>query len=94
MGTPVLAVQATITISLDIENAYELYDDVYTSATDVVVPAPPADDSDERGEWVQEHIYPLTGVGNTRGDSWHDVTITASSHPDLLAVGATFDFGY
>jgi hypothetical protein len=42
--------------------------------------------------WGREHIYQFTGTGRTDGDSWYDVTITASSRPELI--GRTFQFGY
>lgn len=46
------------------------------------------------GEWAQEHIMetPLTGVGHEDGDSYYDVTITASTMPSL--VGRKFTWGY
>jgi len=81
-------------VSLHVENAYELYDDVEYEINDVVVPTPPSDvDSDEFAEWVQNHIIdPYTGVGHEDGDSWYDVKVTASSDPAL--VGRKFDWGY
>ena len=85
----------SITVSLEIDNKYELYADVTTHATDVQVPAPPIEvDSEEYEEWAEDHIYAETGVGHEDGDSWYNVEVTASSHPHLLAVGATFEFGY
>lgn len=85
--------EATITISLEIENAYELYDDVTTYETDVTMPAPPADeDSQEYEDWAYTHIFALTGVGHEDGDSWYDVTVTACSDPALI--GRTFEWGY
>lgn len=84
----------TITISLEIENTYELYDDVTTHKTDVVIPAPPTmeEGTSEYDDWAYDHIYSLTGVGHEDGDSWYDVTITACSEPEL--VGRAFQFGY
>jgi hypothetical protein len=79
-----------ITVSLRIENTYELYDDVVTTVTDAVIPAPPA--NGDTDEWAWDHIYPFTGVGHEDGDSWYDVEITASSDPAL--VGRKFDWGY
>lgn len=82
-----------VIVSLHIENTYELYEDVDTHVTDVVIPAPPADvDSKEYEEWAYDHINCYTGVGHTDGDSWYDVEITASSDPEL--VGRTFEWGY
>jgi hypothetical protein len=92
-----------VRLVLEIENTYELYDDVTTYA-DVVVPIPPAEDEEgaadglemcqetPRETWSREHIYELTGVGHTDGDSWYDVTVLWSS--DAALVGSTFDWGY
>ena len=94
-GEPAPGTAGTVTVSLTIENTYELYEDVTTYAVDRVVPAPPcgpADDADAFNEWAHEHIYQFTGTGHTRGDSWYDVEITASSEPALI--GHTFEFGY
>lgn len=82
-----------ITVSLQIENTYELHADVTTHAVDVVLPAPPGD-PDGNEDWAQEFVFAQTGSGHTTGDAWYDVTVTASSHPDLLAVGTTFEYGY
>lgn len=85
---------STIRVSLHVENNYELYADVTTTFTDVTMPAPPADrDGETYSEWAYTNIYePYTGVGNTEGDSWYDVEITACSDPSL--VGETFEWGY
>lgn len=85
----------TITISLTIENTYELYDDVTTTVTDEVIPAPPTldEDSEAYKDWGHEQIIDrFTGVGHEDGDSWYDVTVTACSEPAL--VGRTFQWGY
>jgi hypothetical protein len=88
-----MAAEATVTVSLEIENTYLDGDTVITTVTDVVIPDPPADeDSDEYHEWGREHIFQFTGTGRTEDDSWYDVTITASSRPELI--GRTFQFGY
>lgn len=81
-----------ITFDLAIENTYEGGDTATTTAK--VVAPPPPEDPGERDEWAFKHIYPRTGTGRVSGDSWYDATVTASSHPDLLPVGTTFDFGY
>lgn len=81
-----------ITISLTIENTYELYDDVTTYVYDALIPPPPPEGSPEWDDWEYEHIHSWTGTGRTDGDSWYDVTVTACSDPSL--VGRTFDFGY
>lgn len=94
-GQALHAAVPTITISLEIENTYELeeYDDETTTVTDAVMPAPPADrDSQAFEDWADEHIKPLTGTGQTRGDSWYDVEVTACSDPTL--VGHEFQWGY
>jgi hypothetical protein len=88
----------TITISLDIENSYELYPTVCTTITDQEIPAPPEPTSDKdadykaMNDWAYETIYQFTGTGRTHGDSWYAVTVTACSNPAL--VGREFDFGY
>lgn len=83
-----------VIISLHVENAYELYEDVEVTVTDVVVPAPPADtESDDYEKWARHQIINrYTGAGHIDGDSWYDVLITASSDPAL--VGRTFEWGY
>jgi hypothetical protein len=84
----------TVTLTLRIENRYELYPTEITTPT-VTVPAPPEDeDSDAYDEWTWEHIHDTTGVGHEDGDSWYDVEVTESSRPDLIPVGKTWDFGY
>jgi hypothetical protein len=82
-----------ITISLEIENTYELYEDVTIAVHDEVIPAPPPqDDTKAYDSWAYDHIYPFTGVGYESGDSWYNVTVTACSDPTL--VGRTFEWGY
>ncbi len=82
-----------LTVSLTIENGYELYDDVTTRVVDALITPPPADvDSDEYQDWEQTQIIRWTGVGHTTGDSWYDVTVTACSDPALI--GKAFSFGY
>jgi hypothetical protein len=84
-----------ITISLAIDNTYEDGTTIPTVATDVVVPPPPTDrDSGAWVDWSYDHIFERTGTGRTDGDSWYDVKVTASSNPDLIPVGLTFEFGY
>lgn len=85
-------------LSLRIENAYELYEDVVTYRA-VVVPLPPSQDGEDdasvqaRRDWEWDYIFCWTGVGHEDGDSWHDVEILESSHPDIVAVGNKYDFG-
>lgn len=86
---------AEITISLKIENAYADGTQITTYATDVQMPAPPVggeQDAEQWDTWKYEHLYAFTGTGRTDGDSWYDVTVTACSDPAL--VGRTFEFGY
>jgi hypothetical protein len=84
----------TVTISLLIENTYELYDDVTVYQSNAVIPAPPDPETepDLYDEWKYLHIYCFTGVGHEDGDSWYDVTVLDCSDPEL--VGQEFDFGY
>lgn len=90
---PVRPANPTVTISLTIENTYELYPDVFSYVADAVVTAP-ADGADEAAidDWGREVLEPFTGVGNEQGDSWYDATITACSNPALI--GLTFSWGY
>lgn len=81
-----------IEITVRIENTYENGDEIVTVRT-ATVPAPPSDEG-ERDDWAYEHIHALTGTGRIDGDAWYDVEVTASSRPDLLPVGTTFEFGY
>lgn len=85
---------ATITISLEIENTYDDGYEVTTYAKDEVIPAPPTldEDSVDYADWAQTEIFPFTGTGKTEGDSWYDVTVLACS--DERLVGRTFEFGY
>ena len=82
-------------LSLNITNTYEDGDKIKTQVTDVEVPDPDIDDIiDELNDWAQDNIFDFTGTGRTKGDAWYDVTVTASSRPDLVPVGREFDFGY
>jgi hypothetical protein len=82
-----------VILNLYIENRYELYGRIDTKVTGVVVPAPPADEeSVEYDDWAYDNINCYTGTGHTKGDSWYDVKVTASSDPAL--VGRTFEWGY
>ncbi len=67
--------------------------DVISHVADAVLSAP-ADDADDAAieDWGREAFEPFLGVGNERGDSWYDATITACSNPDLI--GLTFSWGY
>ncbi|WP_031513660.1 hypothetical protein [Streptomyces sp. NRRL F-5123] len=79
------------TVKLAITNTYEGGAEIKTEAV-VTVPLPlPAEDTDERSDWADDHIFPETGAGRTRGNAWYDVEIVESSVPELL--GLTFRFG-
>lgn len=83
--------QTSVTMTLNIEDHYELYDTVIVNK-DVTAPTPPTDrDSADFEEWVQDNIYVHTGVGHEDGDSSYFVEITDSSDPDLI--GEEFEFG-
>nr|BFE56393.1 hypothetical protein GCM10020063_009190 [Dactylosporangium thailandense] len=80
-----------VTVTLHIDNVYELYGTVETTAT-VTIPVPPADqDSGAYDDWAQEYIFAETGTGRTGGNAGYFVRITASTNPDL--VGREFAFG-
>lgn len=84
-----------ITLDLRILNTYEDGDEYTTVKCGVEVPPPPVEEySDAYTDWADEHIFPHTGTGRTKGDSWYDVTVTASSAPHLIPVGTTYEFGY
>jgi hypothetical protein len=87
----------TIHLTLEIENTYELYEDE-TTRKEVDVPVPPGDDDgDAYDEWEYDNIFCHTGSASgtkTKGDSWYDVTVTASSAPGIIPVGTTYEFGY
>lgn len=82
-----------VRIGIKIENTYELYDDVTTYGV-VEVTTPPDPDGEAYDDWRDDNIKVWTGVGHTDGDSWYDVTVTHSSHPDVIPVGTTWDWGY
>lgn len=80
-----------ITVSLQIENSYELFPSVTTTFTDETVAAPESYDEGTIGEWAMETLFPFTGVGHQEGNSWYDVLIFDSSDPALI--GREFHFG-
>jgi hypothetical protein len=68
-----------------------IYTDVTQNTAAVVdVPDMPAE-GEARDEWAYDHLFPVTGIGRTDGDSAYVVTITESDTPD--AVGLVFEFG-
>jgi len=81
----------TVTLTLMIENHYEFYPTVLTTAT-VTIPAPPnPGDEAAYDEWAYDHIYPQTGTGHEDGDSWYFVDVIESTDPTLLR--HRFEFG-
>jgi hypothetical protein len=87
-----------ITLTLYVQNAYEHYEDE-DHTIEVTLPAPTARDimADDLDEWREDNIFPLTGSASgtkTKGNSWYDVEVKASSHPELIPVGTTWDWGY
>ena len=91
-GRGVGPTDAKITVSLEIENSYELYEDETTHVVDREVNAPSDYSEETLDSWAYDVLFDFTGVGHTDGNSWYDVTITACSDPQL--VGKQFDFGY
>jgi hypothetical protein len=83
----------TITVSLRVENRHEDGDPIITEFADVVVLAPPLlTDAAALGEWSWKALFPFTGTGQIKGDSWYDVEVTACSDPALVSM--EFGFGY
>lgn len=82
-----------VTLTLHIENDYELGGMVVTTPT-VTVPAPP-DRADEKAHelWEYNHIFCATGAERTGGDAAYFVTVDESDRPDLIAVGTEYEFG-
>ena len=96
MGNP------PITLCLKIHNAYarEDYPD-HTRTVAITVPAPPCPatepiaEPDAYQEWAWDNIRAEAGDARyPHGDSWHDVTVLASSHPTLVPEGTHWDWGY
>lgn len=83
--------RAEATVTLLIENHYELYSMVVTTPT-VTIPLPPDPaDTEAYDEWEYDYILSETGTGRCGGDSWYFVEITESTAPELL--GRKFEFG-
>lgn len=81
--------EPSIKVTLHIDNVYVEYGTVETTV-ETEVPAPPTDE-DDRSEWEQDHIFPLTGAG-LDGDAGYFVTVTQSSSPGRLPVGTKIEF--
>lgn len=91
-GDPVTDLPETDQIKVEIENYYPEHGDTFTTieVASVTVPEGPADDLDE---WALDQLYPLTGTGRTKGDSFYTVTVLKfDARPDL--VGREFEYGY
>lgn len=73
-----------MSIRVQVENIYELYEPVTTHMTAQVAPFPHGKDEDVVDEWWQEEIYPLTGTGNEDGNSSYFVTVVACDDPALV----------
>jgi hypothetical protein len=78
-------------ISVEIENCYELFDDVTTRATADVPDFPHGGSDDEIEDWWYDNIFCLSGVGHEEGNSSYFVVVKACDDPAL--VGATYDWG-
>lgn len=76
-----------VIVTLEVENMYELHPNVHMSFRNAPLPKPPSpDDENAWDEWKHTNIIdPYTGVGHEDGDSWHEVEITESSLPSLVA---------
>lgn len=83
----------TITVSLDIDNVYELYGSIKTNVTDEVILAPPTTDRESEAwrEWAYDNLFPFTGTGRVEGNAAYFATVTASSDESL--VGEEFEWG-
>lgn len=90
----VVSPSVQVTLTLHVDNDYELYGSVVTTPT-VTVPAPPDRAKDEKAYdlWEYNHIFAATGTGRTEGDCAYFVEVTASDRPDLVAVGTEYEFG-
>ena len=71
-----------------IDNIYEDGDEIVTTETaDVPAPEPGQD----RDDWAEDYLFPLTGTGRTDGDAAYFLRITECEDPSL--VGAEFEWG-
>lgn len=91
----------SVHLKLEIENVYEDGEEVTTHVeADVPAPSLPPwvdtlsdEEEDERNEWEQEHIFPVTGTGKVEGDSAYFVEVLGSSDEALIPVGTKWEFG-
>lgn len=86
---PSFPVEGKVVLSVQIDNCYELYDSVTTYAVVVA----PLDEADDLEQLYADHVEGLTGVGYTDGNSYYEVKVLESSHPDLIPVGHTWSMG-
>jgi hypothetical protein len=85
--------EVPIDLTLEIDNVYEDGEDVQTVAQVQVSEPQGSDGSDTRSDWEMDEIFPHTGTGRTDGNSAYFVNVAASSRPDLIPVGTTYEFG-
>lgn len=91
----------TVEITARVENFYiDTGDEIVTNPV-AVMPAPPGplptgewEVPQDVQDWVDDHLFSMTGTGRTKGDAAYDLTVTASSRPDLVPVGLTYAWGY
>lgn len=76
-------------LSLDIENSYE-HATVATKATDAIVPAPDGNPHDNGWDWA--YVYRYTVPVDAHSVYSYSMQVTASSRPDVIAVGERFEF--
>jgi hypothetical protein len=75
----------TVIIDLEINNSYELYNDVTSYVWRAEVPTPPANENtEEYREWEYDQLTSRTGIGRPRGNSWYSGEITWASDPALI----------
>lgn len=79
-----------IAVTLDIENIYP--DGTIRTIVETEIDNP-LDEADEGySDWEYDNIFIHTGTGETSGDAGYFVTIEKSSRPDLIPVGAQYEF--
>ena len=92
----------TVDLTLVIDNIYEDGTEIQTNVrTTVEVPPRPVEvgpqgvdyDDDEFNDWEQDEIFRHAGANYPEGgDAGYFVEVTESSRPDLIPVGAQFEF--
>lgn len=96
-----LMVNKQIRVLARVENYYIDHGDEIVTYPDVTLPEPPGrvpqgeeEITPEMDEWLQVHLFGMTGTGRTKGDATYDLEVIFSSRPDLLPVGYTHEWGY